>query len=173
METSTPVTQLKRNSNAPSCSDGIDGLAKVGSFAPNGYGLYDMIGNLSELGTSCDIIRCDPKYLLGGNYTKSGVRLEGGAIEQPARASLKIAGAESTVGLRVVLDFKNVKDEWADLERDEVSNEKDAWHQYYEENPGTGDGAPSWIDILEEVDPELAQRLKEEIVRQILRQLPE
>ncbi|MGY3055635.1 sulfatase modifying factor 1 [Pedobacter sp. UYEF25] len=28
--------------------DGFDGLAKTGSFAPNGYGLYDMAGNVWE-----------------------------------------------------------------------------------------------------------------------------
>ncbi len=40
-------------SNAAQCTDGFFGTAPVGSFEPNNFGLYDMLGNASEWVLDC------------------------------------------------------------------------------------------------------------------------
>ena len=37
----------------PKCSDGYEYTAPVGSFAPNAFGLYDVLGNVRERTEDC------------------------------------------------------------------------------------------------------------------------
>lgn len=62
--------------------DGFAGLAPVGSFPPNGYGLYDLIGNVWEWCSDPFVARAgeresdlqaqNPKVTKGGSYLCSG-----------------------------------------------------------------------------------------------------
>lgn len=45
----------------------------VGRKQANGYGLYDMSGNLSEEAAGCTDTNCDERVLLGGNYGDSDI----------------------------------------------------------------------------------------------------
>ena len=51
----TAKTTIKANQDWPfaACSDGYAYAAPVGSFKPNGFGLYDMIGNAWQMTEDC------------------------------------------------------------------------------------------------------------------------
>ena len=98
------------------CDDGHAGTAPVGSFAPNAFGLYDMIGNADELTQDC----YNPDYSGGpvdGSAWRSGLCVlriarggswfHGLARNRFASRDRKPAGfATSTSGFRVVRDLE-------------------------------------------------------------------
>jgi len=97
-------------------NDGFDGLAPVGSFAPNGYGLYDMTGNAWE--------RCSDYYdetyyksspvndPQGPNYGMKRVLRGGGCWYNPdelkvgSRCGSPVNKGGSNDGFRVVMEIK-------------------------------------------------------------------
>jgi formylglycine-generating enzyme required for sulfatase activity len=50
------------------CEDEQPEVAPVGSFAPNGYGLYDVIGNAWEWTSTCDPEDCTGRVVRGGSW---------------------------------------------------------------------------------------------------------
>ena len=98
------------------CDDGHAGTAPVGSFAPNAFGLYDMIGNADELTRDC----YNPGYYGGpvdGSAWRSGLCVlrvarggswfHGLARNRFASRDRKPAGfATSTSGFRIARDLE-------------------------------------------------------------------
>lgn len=58
----------KANCDDYLCKDGQPEVAPVGSFAPNGYGLYDVIGNAWEWTSTCDPEDCTGRVIRGGSW---------------------------------------------------------------------------------------------------------
>ena len=50
------------------CSDALLNTARVGSLAPNGFGVYDMIGNVSEWVDDCFDASCARRVAKGGSW---------------------------------------------------------------------------------------------------------
>tara|TARA_B100000686_G_scaffold341323_1_gene418550 strand:+ start:574 stop:1515 length:942 start_codon:yes stop_codon:yes gene_type:complete len=110
------------------CSDRYRGSAPVGSYNANGYGLYDMIGNVSEWTASCsgnvlgstvdlhrhrvgdsfklseygkEVPNCGAMVNRGGNWSS---QVE--SFEYTARSALPRGANSETVGFRVVRSVK-------------------------------------------------------------------
>lgn len=101
----------------PSCSDGqARGTAPVGSYEPNAFGLYDMIGNLTEWTDDCatrdysdapadDRVRtlgdCSRRVLRGGTWSYASEMLR-----SAQRLSFELDHRDNGLGFRVVRDIR-------------------------------------------------------------------
>ncbi len=99
------------------CNDGFAHTAPPGSFAPNPFGLYDMLGNVSELTTDCwnnnyivlpptdgsawDSGECGSRPARGGNWGSDDRN-----FRAAYRVSISFAGnGSSAVGFRIARDI--------------------------------------------------------------------
>jgi len=96
-----------------SAADGFDGTAPVRSFPANGYGLYEMTGNVWEWTSDWYRLRAQPdrarspalplrrKVLKGGSYLSSPSGC--GRYRPSGRVPLRIDAAACDVGFRCVV----------------------------------------------------------------------
>lgn len=103
-----------------SCNDESTGVAKIGKYKPNKWGLHDMLGNVREWVEDCfQAPYRDPEspHRQGEqNQCPGGLRaVRGGGWSSPPkdvrsaarwRAEQKIDGIDSTIGFRVVRDLQ-------------------------------------------------------------------
>jgi formylglycine-generating enzyme required for sulfatase activity len=106
--------------NGPGTKDGFERLAPVASFAPNGYGLFDVVGNAAEIcedayaptyladlaDGAADPLRtesaeADARSLRGGSCTSTTDKLR-----IAARGFVANAGGNASVGFRCVHELK-------------------------------------------------------------------
>ena len=110
-----PVTNVswEYGMSFPSCSDGqAEGTAPVGSYEPNAYGLYDVMGNLTEWTDDCwnpdhserpdnDEVRasgdCSQRALRGGTW---GYPSE--FLRSANRGSFELGHRDNGLGFRVI-----------------------------------------------------------------------
>ncbi|MFT5685957.1 MAG: sulfatase modifying factor 1, partial [Myxococcota bacterium] len=103
-------SQFEWSHDAFPCEDGHTTLAPVGSFEPNGWGLYDMSGNVYEwcwdlYGADLTNASVDP---IGANTGSTRVSRGGSWSNGPARVRVALrdrntpSGSGSLLGLRLV-----------------------------------------------------------------------
>jgi len=93
------------------CRDGAVNTAPVGSYLPNGFGLYDMIGNVEEWVEDCatdsyDTLPADGRANLEGDCTRHLVRGSSwGAFPKDSRVANRIryrtGQVDDSIGFRV------------------------------------------------------------------------
>lgn len=92
----------QNNANCNGCGSKWDNTktAPVGSFKPNGYGLYDTVGNVKEWTSSCWDAGCSTRVVRGGSWSNiadfSNVIFRGAQAESDRNA---------TLGFRLVQDM--------------------------------------------------------------------
>lgn len=100
------------NGSWGSCVDVYDHTAPVGSLKPNGYGVYDSLGNVSEWTGDCYLSRldryppapddpCTERTFRGGSWYDGPER-----IRSSFRDPMAAGNASSRVGFRVVEDVQ-------------------------------------------------------------------
>lgn len=104
--------------NPTPCDDGSSGLAKVGKYRPNNFGIYDTIGNVFEWTEDCagPTVRAafprDGGAWLGGDCSLRGFRGSSWLINEPffliesSRFRSMDLGAED-LGFRVLREFRS------------------------------------------------------------------
>ena len=103
--------------NYNSAADGYSGTAPVTSFTPNGYGLYNMVGNVWEWTSSSFKVRSLKKAIKAAHQGKQGYKIvKGGSFmchdsycfryRIAARTSNSPDSSTSHQGLRLVYDDK-------------------------------------------------------------------
>ncbi len=110
------------NSGEQICDDGSEGIAVVGSYKPNGFGIHDLLGNVWEWVSDCshpdytgapddgtawlDEEPCLFRIIRGGSYSNPVTR-SGSAI----RAGRPVSGMAPNLGFRVASsDYVSIKE---------------------------------------------------------------
>jgi formylglycine-generating enzyme required for sulfatase activity len=78
------------------CADGLFNTSPVGSLQPNGYGVYDVIGNVAEWVEGCFDSACTRRFIKGGSW---------GSLAHNVRIAERIPYApthrDDSIGIRV------------------------------------------------------------------------
>ena len=83
------------------CDDGHLFTAPVASYRPNGWGLFDMLGNVWEWTTDCVVAGCQSVFDRGGSWTNSP-RYVRSASKHPEKAEART----TVLGFRLVEDLR-------------------------------------------------------------------
>ncbi|WP_075645271.1 formylglycine-generating enzyme family protein [Caballeronia mineralivorans] len=97
------------------CDDGFVGTSPVGSFQPNPWGLFDMLGDVYQWTSTCSSIGYQnsvspPSLLAGTDCSEKVIRGASWAtvpfgVRAARRSAIPSADRVSTTGFRVVADF--------------------------------------------------------------------